>query len=227
MTRTAPFRACAALVLASAPAAAQAATVLAPERDYLLEVAREWARESPLGDLRARPMGPGDVELRLWGGFGLGGTSGVVLRREAGRWSAWRAEFWPCRLSLSMSAYDALSTVPPDRYRAEVRRRCGELVRDTLPPETVVLSDTLALLPLPPGRAAAAWEGAVRAGVLRLPPAAPRGLMQDGHTYVVEVRRGGEYRASVIAPIPPLAAEADRLVQAVDSVVRERLERDP
>jgi hypothetical protein len=47
----------------------------------------ERAKTAKLRSLRA-PLPEGDLELRVWGGFGLTSLEGFVLRRSSGRWSA-------------------------------------------------------------------------------------------------------------------------------------------
>lgn len=45
-------------------------------------------RLSNLTSLRSKPVRPGDIELRVWSGFGITALQGFVLKREAGVWSA-------------------------------------------------------------------------------------------------------------------------------------------
>ncbi|HKG92741.1 MAG TPA: hypothetical protein VKA84_12645 [Gemmatimonadaceae bacterium] len=185
--------------------------------DYLLSITEQWGRESPLGDLRQRALPPGDIEARLWGGYGLVGTSGLVLRRRQGQWSAWRAQVHSCRMYIPIPVGDTMSAASSRRYEAEARAHCGEGRGDTLRAAVVISADTLALLPLsPPADADDVWRGAVARGVLTLPPRVPRRWMRsDGFTYVLEVRQGDEYRASVIEHTDPPESDADRQVQAV------------
>ena len=79
-------------LLSAINARAQATIGSAPERNYLLEVTQLWGADSFLGSLIERSMAGGDTELRVWGGYGLTGTTGVVMRRSGGRWQAWRVE---------------------------------------------------------------------------------------------------------------------------------------
>lgn len=46
------------------------------------------ARQSELSDLRKVVLPPGDLEVRLWEGFGLSKLEGYVLKRKGGRWQA-------------------------------------------------------------------------------------------------------------------------------------------
>jgi len=71
--------------------------VNAPNGEWTFDLTRSWARRSQLGDLQNRPMAPNDIELRVWSGYGeppanSPAFSGLILRREGGKWSAWRAE---------------------------------------------------------------------------------------------------------------------------------------
>jgi hypothetical protein len=50
-----------------------------------------------LTPLRILPMRPGDIEFRMWEGFGIGGERGFVFRRHGARWSALAVEKRPYR----------------------------------------------------------------------------------------------------------------------------------
>ena len=166
--------------LDSAPGAARVVSV--PTHAYLVDVMRKRGSESPLGDLRRRATAPDDVEVRAWGGFGLTGISGVVLRRERGAWRAWRA--------------------------------------------VVVNADTLAIREVKADARAieGAWDAAMQEGLLTLPAEVVRKwVMLDGFTYVIEVRRGAEYRASSIEhvgkPEVPADAQVKRVFEALTRLV--------
>ena len=71
---------------------AQARVLSEPPEPSLLNITRQWSRASTLGDLRELRTSAGDLELRVWGGYGLTtGTQAVVLRRTGGQWSAFLA----------------------------------------------------------------------------------------------------------------------------------------
>jgi hypothetical protein len=212
-----------ALVLAALPLAAAGAQADAATRTphtYLVSLTQRWEADSPLGDLRTRAIGPDDVELRLWGGYGLSGTRGVILRRTGGRWSGWRAAVYPCPLYLTGPDRDTLADENP-AYRRQARRECGRSRPVIGQPYIQVNGDSVELKPIAPGAGlAAAWDAAVAAGLLTLPPEVPREwIMFDGFTYVVEVRRGGEYRASQIEHTDPPETDADRAIQRVYNAV--------
>lgn len=202
--------------------------MVADTASYLLRITQRWGRESPLGALVARPMGPDDVEVRLWEGYGLGGQWGVIMRREGGRWRAWHARIVRCTYSVPIPVGDTLSPASVARYRRLARARCGErdAGRAGAPPGTYgwidIADDTVGLAPVTSGAPLASlWAEAVRAGVAELSPRVPRTwMMLDGHTYVVELRRGDEYRASVIEHTTPPETAADTAVQAVATVLR-------
>jgi hypothetical protein len=76
------FRRVTSIILLSATASvsllpAQVRTESAPVDDYVLRITQMWGRESALGDARALTLAPDDVELRVWGGYGLTGAPAV------------------------------------------------------------------------------------------------------------------------------------------------------
>jgi len=205
---------------------AQATSVIAPPGDYLLRLTQHWGRVSPLGALVERHMGAGDVEVRLWQGYGLGGTWGTVLRREAGHWRGWHARVVGCSYRVPIPVGDTLTPPSIRRYQGLAKVRCAErnAGEAEAPPGTygwsVISTDTVGVVPLASTTALGeVWGDLVRAGVPTLPPRVPRSWMRtDGHTYLVEVRRGGEYRASVIEHTSPPETGADSVVQAVAAI---------
>ncbi|HET7187651.1 MAG TPA: hypothetical protein VFI52_05825, partial [Gemmatimonadaceae bacterium] len=182
-------------------AAGAARVVNVPEWSFPLDLTRQWAQQSPLGDLRRRAMEEGDVEVRAWGGYGLRGTKGVVVRRERGTWRAWRVEHVPCKVIVDMPVHDTASATTLAGFLALARRKCGSTVGDVRGISMLLDADTLAIEPLSAGSAAIerAWNAAEREGMLSLPAeVSGRVPAPDGFTYVIEVRRGSNYRASVI-----------------------------
>jgi hypothetical protein len=209
------------LWLAPAASRAQATHIMVPVRETLLQFTQDWGRESALGDLTTRVMGSSDVELRFWGGFGLGGTSATVLRRTDDTWRAWRAEVQRCPVFLPVAVGDTVSTTTLAAYRQQARRNCGDRRPDTLSSATVFYADTMALYPLADANYEDFWQKLKREGILELPPQVPRSWrMLDGYTYVVEVRRGNDYRASVIEHTRP-ESRADSLVQHLAELIRQ------
>jgi hypothetical protein len=210
------------LLLVSSPSAAkaQATHLMVPARNTLLRFTQGWGRESALGDLTMVPMAATDLEVRFWGGYGLVGTSAVVLRRTGGVWQAWRAEVQPCPVRLPISIGDTITAPALAPYREQARATCGDRSRDTLSAAAVFMADTVGLYPLDEGDYEAFWQELKSEGILELPPKVRRSwMMLDGHTYVVEVRRGNDYRASVIEHTTP-ETRADTVMQRLAALIQ-------
>lgn len=196
----------------------QATVVSAPASDFLLTITRDWARSSPLGDLRERVFAPADLEVRAWEGYGLTRTVGIILRRERDVWRAWFAVVQTCSTTVPISVGDTASPPTRARFQREARANCAASMDNVGRGGRVFSVDTLTLIPMEAtGQLIErTWNGAMGAGLLTLPPAVPRKtLMLDGSTYVVEVRRGNEYRASIIQRVNPPEVEVDAQVQRV------------
>ena len=190
----------------------------APSDSFLFQGTRRWGRTSSLGDLQERAFAPEDIEVRAWGGYGIGGTSAIVARREAGNWRAWSAEFVGCNISVATSIADTASAETRKGFIAAARKNCYSSIGDTRRGAVMYLSDSVEVTPLPASSAAidSAWNDAVNAGLLALPASVPRTwTMLDGVTYLLEVRRGREYRASMIESLDTPEVEADRQVKVV------------
>jgi hypothetical protein len=218
------FAVAACVALAASPGEAQLTQASAPAENYLVWITQEWAAASPLGSLANRALPRGDVELRVWGGYGLTSTTGVILRRSAGRWRAWRAEVVPCTYAVPIPIGDTASPATESLFVRRAHDRCGASLDSTAYGETVYQADTLAVVEVPALGAEAAWRRAVAAGVRALPPKVPRSwIMTDGFTYVIELREGGRYRASAIEALDKPEADADRQAAAIFRAVNEGL----
>lgn len=191
----------------------------APPAPSVVGLAQDWARASKLGDLRELSAGSDFLELRVWGGFTLTtATQAVVLRRSGGRWSAFLARVLRCEIQIPISVGDTASRATMERYTLEARRHCGVAVANVGPGAQIVTTDSLVVdsLDVPGPTVEGAWQAADRAGVSDLPPQVERNqALDDPFTYVVELRRGNEYRASAIAHVEPDEVDADRRVKAV------------
>lgn len=203
----------------TADVSAQARGISAPAKNYLLEITQEWGRESPLGLLHERRMAPDDLELRFWSGYGLAGIRGVVLRREAGAWRGWHTWVEPCRLVVPVSVAETLQPPARARYRQLAVEGCG--APSARAGGIVIQADTLALVALPDATDYdSLWEQLVREGILDLPLEVPRSWgLRDGHSYVVEVRQGDTYRASVIQAPPKPEVRADITVVRLENLL--------
>lgn len=94
---------------------------------------RARAKLSKLPDLREIVLPPGDVEVRLWEGFGLSPLQGIVLKRSGEQWMAnW---ILPVDLVVNASATNAYTKVlaPPQSRWEGLWRRLVENGLLTLP----------------------------------------------------------------------------------------------
>jgi hypothetical protein len=83
----------------------------------------------------------------------------------------------------------------------------------------MIVVDTVALHELPSADYEAFWQGLKSEGILELPPRVPRSwMMDDGLTYVTEVRRGDDYRGSEIEYTKP-EGRPDSLVQRLAALI--------
>ena len=216
------------MVLLPRPGFGQARVTSAPAAPSLLNLTTAWARASTLGDLRQMHTHSDFVELRVWHGFGLAETQAVVLRRIDGHWSASLARVIRCEIQIPKSVGDTASVTTMRGYVAEARRKCGTSVADVSAGARIITTDTLVVqqLEVPESEIETAWKDALSAGVLRLPGRVKRnGTIDDGATYLIELRRGDEYRAAEIEDLERPEVEADAQVKQVYAAVRRLLPR--
>lgn len=218
------------IALVSQAGRAQARVVSAPPEPSLLNITEQWSRASSLGDLRELRVSPDHLELRVWGGFGLSTqTQAVVLRRDNGQWSAFLARVMRCEIQISRDVADTASRATMQRYTADARRQCGTSVRDVSPGARIITTDSLVVdsLHVSPSTIEAAWAAAVRAGALQLPGRVERNRsIDDAFMYVVELRKGDDYRASMIEHVEHPETPADQQVRDIYAVVNGVLSPD-
>jgi hypothetical protein len=219
------------IVLFSRPSVGQARVASAPDEPSLLNLTTAWSRASTLGDLRALRTRADYLELRVWRGFGLSETQAVVLRRADGHWSASLARVIRCEIQIPKSVGDTASVTTMRGYVAQARRACGTSVADVGAGARIITTDTLVVqqLDVPESEIEMAWNDAVSAGALQLPGQVKRNrTMDDSITYVIETRRGDEYRAAEIEDLERPEVEADTQVKQIYAAVhrlRSRRER--
>lgn len=228
MTRS-PIAVVAALIVAcSRLAIAQARVVSAPSEPSLLNLTRNWSRASMLGDLRELKTASDYVELRVWYGFGLVETDAVVLRRSGGTWSAFHARVMRCEIQIPRPVAETASRATMQRYVAEARRNCGTAINDVGAGARIITADTLIVAPLnvQETEIEEVWKDALSVGAFQLPARVERSrTMLDGFAYVIEVRRGDEYRAAEIEDVDKPEVEADRQVKRIYGALQRLLPR--
>lgn len=215
-------------VLFSRPGFGQARSVSVPTEPSLLNLTTSWSRASTLGDLRELRTRSDHIELRVWRGYGPSETQAVVLRRSDGHWSASLGRVIRCEIQIPMSVGDTASEATTRRYAAEARSKCGVSVANPGPGARIIATDTLLVQPLaaPELEIEAAWKEALSAGVNQLPARVKRSrAMDDSVTYLIELRRGDEYRAAEIEDREPPEVEADTQVKQIYAAVRRLLRR--
>jgi hypothetical protein len=216
------------IVLVSRPGFGQARLVSVPTEPSLLNLTTSWSRASTLGDLRELRTRPDHIELRVWRGYGPSETQAVVLRRTDGHWSASLARVIRCEIQIPTSVGDTAAQATMRRYGAEARSKCGVSIANAGPGARIIATDTLFVQPLAVAEPEieTAWKEAVGAGVLQLPGRVKRSrTMDDSVTYMIELRRGDEYRASEIEDLERPEVEADTQVKQVYAAVRRLLQR--
>jgi len=210
------------------PAAlAQARVVSEPSEPSLLALTRGWSRASSLGDLREAGTGTDHLELRVWAGYDTSATQAIVVRRTGGRWSAFVARVLRCEMQIPLAVGDTASARTMQSFVAEARRHCSGPVTNAGAGVRIITADTVVVAPLalPDSIIEGAWTASVQAGVLDMPGRTKHVSTGDGLTYVVEARRGGEYRASEIERVDPPETETDRRLQRVYAALAALLRR--
>jgi hypothetical protein len=205
---------------------AQARVVSEPSEPSLLALTRDWSRASSLGDLREAKTRSDHLELRVWAGYDTSTTQAIVIRRAGGKWSAFIARVLRCEMQIPVAVGDTASRETMRGFVAEARRHCGTPVADVAAGTRIVTADTVIVAPLafPDSTIEAAWNTAAQAGALELPARVKHTAASDGLTYVVELRRGNDYRASEIERVEPPETDADgrirRVYQALGTLLR-------
>jgi hypothetical protein len=196
-----------------------------PSRSFLHQIVQEWTEKSAVGNLRTATFSDDEIELRIWAGFGLRGSYGGILHRQGGTWTASHLELnrYTAGATNEIAVRDGL--LPPTIVE-EMESRCViETLQDSdgspleyslscahARPSSISTSQQLAEL----------WEMLVGLGILTLPPTIERDwIMMDGHSYVIEVRVGSQYRATVTehADETPVDEQIHQIVMAVDLVL--------
>lgn len=143
----------------------------------------ELAQLAGKGDLRSKSISDDDMELRVWGGFGLTRLEGFILNRTDGKWSA---------------------TQVHERFSK------GEKIVNPL---------------VEPRRGwEAAWQSLLQHQILTLPDSKTikcENPMNDGYSYVIEIRKGRAYRTYSYSNPDPSQCEQARQVLKIADIIRD------
>ena len=195
--------------------------------DYIVATTEWWgAYDRRFDHLRHKTLDADDIELRVWSGYGLGGTSAIFLRRTGGQWSVWRVNVQECAAWLPRSVFDTLSEATEKRYLEHARRNCAERSPpDSLPEAVPLTTDTLDATPVSPrADVSDVWKELVDAGIATLPAGVRRSeIMMDGTSYVVQLRMGQEYRVSRIQEWHTVETPADKAIQRINAILTQRI----
>ena len=155
----------------------------------LVDVTRNWGKQSGLNDLRESLIPNEDLELRFWAGFGLEGTRGIILRRSNNIWQA---------ISLNVETFEHLMTKRESDSLALINRHFAALVAANKQQgfDSIYISlDSLRFSePTCIPNYATLWDSLLTVGILTLPNRSFPSSSTDGHTYVLELRTGSNYR---------------------------------
>ncbi len=210
----------------AASGVSQAQSYSEPENNYLHEIVQKWTEHTSVGNLRDAKFDDTDIEVRIWAGFGLRGSSGAVLRRTGDKWSVIILDLdrYFAGGSNEIAAEEGL--LPPCIVDA-MRDRCViETSFDSDGNPEFYGLDCVLITPSPRHNVQQAlaelWSSLESLGVRELPLTIERDwVMMDGHSYVIEVRVGSSYRATVTEHAYETEADEQihKIVMAFDSVL--------
>lgn len=184
------------------PAHGQNAEISAPEDSYILEMTRWWGKKcSSLGEMHAMNADSGDVAVRFWGGYGIDETRGISLRRIRSEWKAKAVRVERRKVEVPDSIRSDSTAVR--QYVNDLSRNACTVVSRFGPGQNFVMDTVRVSEPPKTPDLDKLWKRLRSHGILRLPPDPEEAgvPVEDGHTYVVEVRTGNQYRSSVIPGI--------------------------
>lgn len=221
------------LVLFPFLAFSQAAKIISePENNHILNVTREWSKLVEIRDLRMKKFGEDDIEIRLWVGYGLGRTTAGIISRTNGDWKFISLNVDEYQISASDSLAKADGNLPPDilgkmggRCTIGIARHMGSGKKAGIVVGTTYNLDCPHIyqrVDQDSSRLNQLWENLKEAGILDLPPD-DNILMLDGQTYLIELRHGLNYRASIFRHPPDLETEEGKRYQQVINLLAPHL----
>ncbi|MEO1118220.1 MAG: hypothetical protein AAFX75_10130 [Pseudomonadota bacterium] len=210
------------------PAYVSAQEYSEPADNYLHEVVQEWSEKSKIGSLRDAEFSEDEKEVRFWSGFGLTGTVADTLSWRGGKWMVSGGFIKRYRVGASNEIAAEEDMLPPCVLE-EMSRRC--VVKEAIGMDGKPRYYSLGCAIMDLGRPeknqkplAALWDEMTAFGLLTLPPSVDRDtnlVVLDGLSYVIEVRVGDTYRATVIQYYSehPVDKQAHEILKAYDAVV--------
>jgi hypothetical protein len=201
----------------------QGVLVYQPKDNYLLEVTQKWdSARSVLGDLRKKQMESDNIELRLWDGYGLFGTRGIILKRMSGKWTVQRVNIKTCAVYYP----DSLKGIVPKKkfFAGVTTKDCNGDKFDvgiSLQVDTALVSKPLKVT----ANLNRLWNTLVENGLLDLPTNVKHSwIMLDGRTFVVEVRVGNFYKASVLAYLKNPKLKAYKTIKNIVRILYQKID---
>lgn len=210
------------------PVVATAQEYSEPADNYLHEVVQEWSNKSKIGSLRDAEFAEDEKEVRFWSGFGLTGTVGDSLSWRDGMWVVSQGFVMRYQVGATNEIAAKQDMLPPCVLE-EMSRRC--VVQRTLGMDRKPHDYALDCAIMDRGRPennqkplAELWDELTALGLLSLPPFVERDpsvVVLDGLSYVIEVRVGDSYRATVIRQDyeHPVDKQVHRILKAFDAAV--------
>ena len=173
-----------------------------PENNYLLEESQKWGEHSEFGSLPEKKIGEGNLELRYWSGFGLLGNKGVIINRIDNEWNAYSIDVRMCEvLRLKAGVSDSLKSLITIDLKYADQINCDIETDEDVVNELAQFTDSVFVSKLNDDyNFDKLWKKLKREGILNLPIEIERSYgMTDGHSYVIEMKIGEDYRAFVSA----------------------------
>ncbi|MEQ9310652.1 MAG: hypothetical protein RLN90_14440 [Balneolaceae bacterium] len=173
-----------------------------PENNYLLEESQRWGENSGLERLPDKNLGEGSLELRYWSGFGLFGNKGVIINRINDKWNAYSIDVRMCDvLSQKVGIPDSLKNLVIIDIQYTDQINCNIESDENIISEVHQFTDSVFVSELQNDyNFDKLWKQLKREGILNLPIEVERSYaMTDGHSYVIEIKIGEDYRAFISA----------------------------
>ncbi len=180
--------------------------------NYLLNNVQEWGKYSDLQSLKIKQLQDDDIEFRFWG-FNAIGTQAVVLRRESNQWKALKVEIQLCEVLSVKGDVDTSNLMHfqiPVIYTDQID--CNKSAEFNIVPDILHVTEYVSVIELSENLDLdGLWNELNRLKVKKLESEAEPApniskdvhgnvievVNIDGYDYLVELKIGDVYRASV------------------------------